>query len=87
MALTKIIVTDLIAVLVDEARVHTGKTVEAKRLDPKIADAQLHVRKCTYVKEFMTKGLFFAGEGANLLAPSYGGWALPAGCIVSWVST
>ena len=28
-------------------------------------------------------GLFYAGNGANLLAPSYGGWLLPVGCIAN----
>ena len=30
-----------------------------------------------------TRGMFFAGAGANLLAPSYGGWNLPPGCITT----
>lgn len=29
------------------------------------------------------KGLFRAGNGADLLAPSFGGWPLPVGCIVT----
>eukprot|EP01050_Picozoa_sp_SAG11_P001221 SAG11_NODE_52_length_19809_cov_14.064231_6_plen_484_part_00 len=30
-----------------------------------------------------SKGLFRAGNGANLLAPGFGGWPLPVGCIVN----
>jgi hypothetical protein len=30
-----------------------------------------------------TKGLFRAGNGADLLAPSFGGWPLPVGCVVN----
>jgi hypothetical protein len=29
------------------------------------------------------KGLFRAGNGANLLAPAFGGWPLPVGCVVN----
>jgi hypothetical protein len=29
------------------------------------------------------KGLFRAGNGANLLAPGYGGWPLPVGCVAN----
>ena len=29
------------------------------------------------------KGLFRAGNGADLLAPSFGGWPLPVGCVVT----
>ena len=29
------------------------------------------------------KGLFRAGNGADLLAPSFGGWPLPVGCVVN----
>ena len=29
------------------------------------------------------EGLFFAGNGANLLAPAFGGQGLPAGCLVN----
>ena len=30
-----------------------------------------------------SKGLFRAGNGADLLAPSFGGWPLPVGCVVN----
>lgn len=30
-----------------------------------------------------SKGLFRAGNGANLLAPAFGGWPLPVGCVVN----
>jgi len=35
------------------------------------------------VQDQAQKGLFYAGNGANLLAPSYGGWPLPVGCVVN----
>eukprot|EP01043_Picozoa_sp_COSAG02_P038272 COSAG02_NODE_2939_length_7699_cov_2.571184_4_plen_720_part_00 len=31
----------------------------------------------------MVQGLFRAGNGANLLAPAYGGWPLPVGCVAN----
>ena len=31
----------------------------------------------------MIQGLFRAGNGANLLAPAYGGWPLPVGCVAN----
>eukprot|EP01051_Picozoa_sp_SAG22_P004173 SAG22_NODE_217_length_14910_cov_65.532978_3_plen_398_part_00 len=30
-----------------------------------------------------SKGLFRAGNGANLLAPGFGGWPLPVGCVIN----
>lgn len=30
-----------------------------------------------------SKGLFRAGNGANLLAPAFGGWPLPVGCVAN----
>lgn len=43
-----------------QAALTRGKGAEAKKLDIKIAEALTHVKRCNYVVNFMTKGLFYS---------------------------
>jgi hypothetical protein len=43
-----------------QAFLSRGKDEEAKKVDSKIAEASLRVKRCDYVVNFMTKGLFYS---------------------------
>jgi len=43
-----------------QAYLSRGKDAEAKKTDSKIADSILKVKRCNYVVNFMTKGLFYS---------------------------